>query len=96
MKWLNSICKDQKWVNIHSLERFDVENERTVLEIEMTVESLSERIYELTICVGIKENKFERIFESTLRGKESTTFVPVHAKRVHVPGQHPNSLCLVA
>ena len=69
LKWLNSICKNQKWVSIHSSERIDAGNERTVLEIEMTIESLSERIYELIMCVEIKENRIGKIFESALRGK---------------------------
>ncbi len=94
MKWLNSICKDQKWVNIHSFERFDVENERTVLEIEMTVESLSERIYELTICVGINENKFGRIFESTLRGKVNLGVALEHELSWHEQERMWCSLCL--
>ena len=94
MKWLNSICQDQKWVNIHSFERIDVENERTVLEIEMTIASLSERIYELTLCVGIKENQFGRIFESSLRGKVDLGVASEHELSWHEQERMWCSLCL--
>lgn len=69
MMWLESICKNQDWVKIHSSEHPDVENNRAVIMIEMTIRSLSQRIYELTTGISIEKNKFVIVFEPTLRGK---------------------------
>ncbi len=55
MRWLESICKNQDWVKIHSSEHPDVEGKRAVIVIEMTIHSLSQRIYELTMGISIEK-----------------------------------------
>tara|TARA_B110001452_G_scaffold174760_1_gene146468 strand:+ start:147 stop:851 length:705 start_codon:yes stop_codon:yes gene_type:complete len=69
MRWLESICKNQDWVKIHSSEHPDVEGKRAVIVIEMTIHSLSQRIYELTMGISIEKNRFVIVVEPTLRGK---------------------------
>jgi len=69
MTWLESICKNQDWVKIHSSEHHDEKSNRAVVVIEMTIHSLSQRLYELKMGVSVEKNRFVIVFNPTLRGK---------------------------
>ena len=69
IQWLTSFCETEPWVQLRSSKNTTDECEIPLLNVELIVESVSNRRYELNIYAGIGEQKIVQLFQPSLRGK---------------------------
>ena len=69
IQWLTSFCETEPWVQLRSSKNTTDECEIPLLNVELIVESVSNRRYELNIYAGIGEQRIVQLFQPSLRGK---------------------------
>ena len=76
LEWLHSICQDNEWLTLQSSESFDEGNNSTIIDVDLTVRSISNRVYCVAMGIEVFDGRFREMFDPTIIGKMDLEDVP--------------------